>query len=733
MIIRGTVETVIFNNVENGYAVIDMDVDGELVTAVGIFPSVTEGEFLSLSGEMKNNPRFGEQFVVENVEYSPPTDIESIIKYLSSGLFYGIGEVKATSIANKFGAHTMDIIQNNPERLSEVKGISTKAAGDISASYKENIRVKDTIIFLQEYGISMKTAFKIFKVYGENTKTVILNNPYQLVEDVDGIGFYTADEIAKKIGIESDSVFRIKAAVIYLLNEAAAKGGNTYLSEDYLKSELIRITEVSDLEKIDNAFDELILQNQIIMEDDGEKTEVMLRLNYYLEKNIAQRLVMLVEDSAETDIDINAEISHFERLNSILLHDNQKKAIEKTVKSRGSVITGGPGTGKTTIIKCLIEIYKKRGLSIELCAPTGRAAKRMSEATGEDAKTIHRLLGVDFKDQRLSFMYNDKNPLESDIIIVDEISMADIYIFHSLVKALKRGAKLVLVGDKDQLPSVGAGNVLSDIIASGIFEVSHLTEIYRQAKESLIIVNAHKINNGEMPIIDKGDGDFFFEQKSDSKDIAQTVCSLITKRLPAYLKISPKEIQVMAPIKKGEAGTINLNKILQDKLNPEGKSLTVGDSVFRVGDKVMQISNNYQIEWKKMHLLYEESGKGVFNGDIGHVADIAGNELTVEFEDGKTVKYDSGNFDELMLAYAISIHKSQGSEFNVCVIAITPGSYKIMTRNLLYTAVTRAKKVAVIVGDSKVLYKMVKNDYLEKRYSNLLKFLREEKDKYENI
>ncbi len=733
MIIRGTVETVIFNNVENGYAVVDMDVGGELVTAVGIFPSVTEGEYLSLSGEMKNNPRFGEQFAVENVEYSPPSDIESIIKYLSSGLFYGIGEVKATNIVQKFGAHTMDIIQNNPERLSEVKGISVKAAGDISASYKENIRVKDTIIFLQEYGISMKTAFKIFKAYGENTKTIILNNPYQLVEDVDGIGFYTADEIAKKIGIESDSVFRIKAAVIYLLNEASLKGGNTYLPEEYLVSELIRITDVADVEKINNAFDELILQNQIITEEDGENSCVMLRWNYYLEKNIAKKLVELVEENTQTDIDIEAEIAHFERLNSILLHDNQKKAIEKTVLSRGSVITGGPGTGKTTIIKCLIEIYKKRGQKIELCAPTGRAAKRMSEATGEDAKTIHRLLGVDFKDQKISFMFNDKNPLESDIVIVDEISMADIYIFHSLVKALKRGAKLVLVGDKDQLPSVGAGNVLSDIIESKIFEVSHLTEIYRQAKESLIIVNAHKINNGEMPIIDKADGDFFFEQKSDSKDISSTVCSLVTKRLPAYLMVQPEEIQVMAPIKKGEAGTINLNKILQNELNPEKKSLTVGDTVFRMGDKVMQISNNYQVEWKRTHLFYEESGKGVFNGDIGHVKDITGNELTVEFEDGKIVKYDSGNMDELMLAYAISIHKSQGSEFNVCVIAITPGSYKIMTRNLIYTAVTRAKKMAVIVGDRKVLYKMVKNDYLEKRYSNLLKFIKEEKDKYESI
>lgn len=733
MIIRGTVETVIFNNVENGYAVVDMDIDGELVTAVGIFPSVTEGEYLTLSGEVKNNPRFGDQFVVENVEYSPPTDIESVIKYLSSGLFYGIGEVKAAAIVSRFGAHTMDIIEKNPERLTEVRGISAKTAGDINSSYKENMRVKDTIIFLQAHGISMKTAFKIFRAYGEETKTVVLNNPYQLVEDVDGIGFYTADEIANKIGIEKDSVFRLKAAIIYLLNEASAKGGNTYLPEDYLRSELLRITAVEDADKINNAFDELVLTSQIIYVDFEDYVGVMLRLNYYLEKNIALRLVRLVEDKEGIDIDIEAEISHFERLNSLLLHDNQKKAVEKTVRSKGSVITGGPGTGKTTIIKCIIEIYKKRGLSVELCAPTGRAAKRMSEATGEDAKTIHRLLGVDFKEQKISFIYNDKNPLDADIVIVDEISMADIYIFHALTKALKRGAKLVLVGDKDQLPSVGAGNVLSDIIESRIFEVSHLTEIYRQAKESLIIVNAHKINSGEMPIIDNIDGDFFFEQKSDARDISQTVLSLVTKRLPNYFKIAPEEIQVMAPVKKGESGTINLNRLLQEELNPEGKSLIVGETVFRVGDKVMQISNNYQLEWKREHLLYEESGKGIFNGDIGKVADITSNELTVEFEDGKIVKYDSGNFDELMLAYAISIHKSQGSEFNVAVIAVTAGSYKIMTRNLLYTAVTRAKNLAVIVGDRKVIYKMIKNDYLEKRYSCLLKFIKEEREKYENL
>lgn len=724
MVIRGNVEEIIFRNEENGYTVMNFNADGTLLVAVGIFPIINEGESLELTGENKYNPKFGEQFVVSNVEFLKPNDIESIKKYLSSGLFYGVGEITAAAIVKKFGMDTLEVIEKTPNKLTVVAGIGAKKALDISNCYKENSKVKDSILFLQKYGITTGLALKIYKEYEESTEYIVQNNPYKLVEDIDGVGFLTADRLAERLGIERDSVFRIKAAVLYSLQEASGRNGHTYLPKSLLLKETSRLTDIYDFDRIEEAIQEALEDNAIKIENCDNESAISLAINYHTENSIAAKLINLKNMSESLDINIDEELVNYERTNDIVLDINQRIAIRDALNEGIAIITGGPGTGKTTIIKCITTILGQRGMKVALSAPTGRAAKRMSEATGEDAKTLHRLLGINGK----NFESNEFNPLDFDVIIVDEISMADIFIFNALLKAIRSGARLVLVGDKDQLPSVACGNILSDMISSKLFCTVYLKEIYRQAKESMIVLNAHRINNFQMPIT-KDSKDFFIDNKSSPYDMKQSVLTMASTRIPGFLDIKSREIQVLSPMKKGVVGVEALNRELQETLNPHGKEILYKNFIFRTGDKVMQTVNNYTIEWSRTD-LFRETGTGVFNGDIGYIIDIRDRNVYVEFEDGKQVVYQEGDLDELMTAYCISVHKSQGSEFPVVIVVVTSGSYAILTKNLLYTAVTRAKKMVVIIGDEENIEKMVKNNYMAKRYSLLDTLLHQKQDKY---
>jgi exodeoxyribonuclease V alpha subunit len=724
MILKGTVVGIVFVNEENGYSVLDFEADNSLFTAVGIFPIIGEGEMLALSGEFKENSRFGEQFVVDSVEFIKPDSVESIKKYLSSGLFKGIGEKLAEQIVDYFGTYTIDIIDNHPEELKKVSGIGKAKLSKIIESYRECKEMKESIFFLQKQNISMNLALKIYRLYGDSTVNIVKANPYCLVEDIEGVGFLTADKIAVKIGIDKRSTFRVQAAIYHILREASTRSGHTCLPINILISETARIVGIDDAELIESCLKQM---DNIRYAKINDIDVAATYTNYNTEKLIASKLLTLNNTVEQWNFDVDKEIVTYQITSGINLHENQVDAIKSVFQNGVSVITGGPGTGKTTIIKGITNILTSHNLKVVLCAPTGRASKHMTEATGVDAKTIHRLLGVDFSGGKADFGYNDVNPLEVDAIIVDEISMADIYIFNALLKAVPYGVRLVLVGDKDQLPSVSCGNILSDIISSGIINVVYLTQIYRQAKDSMIVINAHRINSGSMPIT-QGASDFFIDNKTDNKDILNAVISMIKTRIPQFLNVSIKDIQVLAPVKKGLIGVENLNIMLQGAINPEGKEFKYKDNIFKVGDKVMQTVNNYTIEWVTNGYL-QENGKGVFNGDIGYIIDIDKEKLKVEFEDGKIVSYKGGEIDELMLAYCVSVHKSQGSEFPVVIMVVTSGNYMILTKNLLYTAVTRAKKMVVLVGDESNLRKMVSNNYIAKRYSLLKEFLISSKSK----
>lgn len=723
MVIRGLVEDIIFRNEENGYTVINFDADGNLVVAVGIFPFINIGETLELKGEYKYNPKFGEQFVVESAEFIKPNDIESIKRYLASGLFHGVGEVIADAIVGLFGIKTLEVIENTPEKLTLVSGIGEKRAIEISKCYTQSSRVKDTLLFLQKYGITTAMALKIYKEYEEDTINIVKDNPYKLVEDVDGIGFITADKFAEKLGIDKESNFRLKAALLHILKESSQKNGHTFLPVDYLIKETMKITFVYDEMRYKNILERE--ENTIKFVETEEGSGYSLSYIYHTENSIAAKLINLKNLSGDLGINIDEELSNYQRSNNITLDNKQKQAIERALIEGVIIITGGPGTGKTTIIKCVTTILAQRNLKVALAAPTGRAAKRMSEATGEEAKTVHRLLGINGK----NFESNEFSPLDYDVIIVDEISMADIFIFNALLKAIPVGSRLILVGDKDQLPSVACGNILSDMIASDMFCTVYLDEIYRQAKESMIVVNAHRINNSKMPVTGNSK-DFFVDNKNNPSDVKKSVLSMVSKRIPEYLNISPMDIQVLSPMKKGVVGVESLNRELQNILNPGGKEIVYKNTVFRKGDKVMQTVNNYSIEWIK-YGPSRESGTGVFNGDIGYIIEIKDGNVIVEFEDGKQVVYQSGDLEELMTAYCVSVHKSQGSEFPVVIIAITSGSYAILTKNLLYTAVTRAKDMVVLIGDEQNIEKMVKNNYMTKRFSLLKHFLIKNQNRFQ--
>ena len=719
MEIKGSVKSVIFHNPDNGFSVLEIETDGSVITAVGCVPEISEGESLALEGKWSSSIKYGDRFEISNVRFEAPTNRLGIINYLSSGLFFGIGPVLATNIVNKFGLETLEILEHAPHRLAEVNGIGKKKAEELGAYYKENLDMRSTLLFLQKYNVSMTKAIKIFSVYGYSAEDLIKKNPYILAEDIDGIGFTTADEIALKMGFDMDSDFRLTAAIMHVLSEAGGKEGHTTLPASMLIERVAILLKMNDFARIGEMLPRLEIggkvRSMLLTQENGEDVRYYSSsMDFNTENAIAGRLVKLANHNFGDNVSLDEEINAFERSHSLYLDKTQREAVTTSLNKGSAVITGGPGTGKTTIVKCILELSLRAGMKVSLCAPTGRAAKRLQESTDYEASTIHRLLGMEFNEGRPVFTYNEGHPLDTEVVIVDEISMADIYVFNALLRALPPTARLILVGDKDQLPSVSPGNVLADIIESGIMPVSYLTEIHRQEANSLIIENAHRINRGEMPLLRNSSKDFFFDNKESYEGVLKAVVTMVTERLPSFLNISSKDIQVLAPTKKGLTGVENVNIVLQEALNPNTEKVTINGTDFKVGDKVMHTVNDYSLKWTRG----SEEGQGIFNGEIGYVADLVRGCLVVKFDDGKLVEYDRATQEHLMLAYCVSVHKSQGSEFPVVVLALTGGG-PLHTRNLLYTAVTRAKQVVVIVGTHKALRNMVMNDYHAKRYTLL--------------
>lgn len=725
------VEYIVYRNEANGYTVIKIkSQDSNIGTAVGRFPLLMEGERVRLKGECVYN-KFGEQLNCESIEILKPNTIDGIKKYLASGLIKGVGPKTAEKIVERFKKDSLDIIEFAYMRLTEISGISERKAREIYESFTQIKDMQNSVMFLQDYGISISLAVKIYDSYKNRTIEIVKNNPYKLVEDIDGIGFRTADKIAKSVGIELDSIFRLRAGLVFTIKESCEKNGNTYLGKNELIVLTARLLDVDlnpNFNKMLEALSGLEMDNLIRILEVDENEIVMLYKYYQIENSLAQIIVKLLVTNQDDNINVDSDIDMFELVSKIKLHQMQKEAVKMAINKGVCVITGGPGTGKTTIIKCILSILNNMNMKVKLLAPTGRASKRLSESTGEDASTIHRALELDFNNGKMGFYYNETNKLRVDAVIVDEVSMVDAQLMNSLLKALNTGTKVVLVGDKDQLPSVGAGNVLADLLACGIVPVTELSKIYRQDNESLIVENAHLINEGKMPIIDNSCKDFFFETKYSPQDIADSILQLVTNRLPNHFKDSEGKIQVLAPLKAGLCGVENLNREMQERINPPSRrkpEIEVGSTIFRLYDKVMQISNNYSMEWERIVDNFHESGMGVFNGDIGTIVslDRSSREMVVAFEDGRNCVYLSSDLSQLVLSYAITIHKSQGSEFDYVVIPIVSGSPHILTRNLIYTAVTRAKKAVVLVGEKDILHRMIKNNYTAKRNSMLCKFI----------
>lgn len=723
--IEGVVEHIVYKNEENGYTVAKIKYNKDLIAAVGFMPFLSEGQRVKVQGEWTVHPTFGQQIKVEGCEEIMPATINGIEKYLSSGLIPGIGPVTAKKIVEKFGMDSLDIIENNPLKLTEVEGIGDKKAAAISEAFEEQRELRQVMVFLQSYGVTPTYAIKIFKKFGNDTVKMVKDNPYRLCDEISGVGFKTADKIAKNLGIDPLSKFRIMSGIRYVLSGVTANG-HVYLPKLALYDECSKLLNVP-VELMEEALVSLVIEKQVVVEDINGDMGVYLNPLYYSELGVAKRLIELSFQSINEDFkDIDSEIDEYEKENNINFAPEQRDAIIEGVKNGVCVITGGPGTGKTTIIKCIIRIFENRQMNIVLAAPTGRAAKRITETTGYEAKTIHRLLEMEFVlgEGGPSFLRDESNPFETDVIIIDEASMVDIVLMYSLVKAIAQGTRLVMVGDVDQLPSVGPGNVLRDIIESASISVVKLNRIFRQSDESLITLNAHKINNGEMPVLNDKEKDFFFLQRNINSDIVDGILELVSKRLSKFKGgFDPlKDMQILSPMRKGEIGIYNLNLKLQEILNPPSNDKNekqFRDYTFRVGDKVMQIKNNYNIEWISLE-DNDVTGTGVFNGDIGFVTEVdsEAQKVSVVFED-KKVDYEFSNLDELELAYAITIHKSQGSEFPVVIIPSSYGPPMLMTRNLIYTGVTRAKKLVVIVGTKQGLANMINNNTIARRYSGL--------------
>ena len=731
--VTGYIDHVIFRNEENGYTVMILKgVDGEEeLTCVGTFPVLTMGASVELTGSYIQHPVYGKQFQVSVLTEKMPEDAMAMERYLGSGAIKGIGAALAARIVRRFGKDTLHIVEEEPERLAEVKGISEKKAREIAMQVAEKADMRKAMMFLQKYGISLNLGARIYQKYGETVYSVLQENPYRLADDISGIGFKIADEIAYRIGIHTDSDYRIRSGMMYTLLQAS-RDGHVYLPKEELfqkSSELLGV-DSSYMEKhlMDLSVDRKLVQK----EKDGEIL-VYPTLYYYLELNTARMLKELDILYPEEPEMMNKQILQIEKETETVLDEMQKKAVIEAACHGLFILTGGPGTGKTTTINAIIRYFEGQGAEIRLAAPTGRAAKRMTEATGYEAQTIHRLLELtgmpednDQNAQAVYFERNAENPLEADVIIIDEMSMVDIQLMHSLLQAVIAGTRLILVGDENQLPSVGPGNVLHDIIQSQAFPVIELTKIFRQASESDIVVNAHKINRGEQILLNNKSRDFFFLKRYDADIIIRVVIALIQEKLPRYVEAKPFDIQVLTPMRKGLLGVERLNQILQRYLNPPDAAKKEREGMhgfLREGDKVMQIRNNYQMEWeiRGRYGIPIEKGIGIFNGDTGILRTI--NEFAetaeVEFEDGRWAEYSFKQLEELELAYAITIHKSQGSEYPAVVIPILSGPKMLLNRNLLYTAVTRARKCVTVVGSEETLREMIRNEKQQQRYSSL--------------
>ena len=722
--ISGIVEEIIFYNEENGYCVAAIDSKGEYITIVGTMYYLSPGETITLQGDFKEHPVYGQQFSVSSFEKSAPNSVDSIYKYLASGMLKGIREGLAKKIIDAFGENSLDVIENDPEKLSEIKGISIKKAYEISNEYILQFGLRTLIIFLQQYDIPASFAPKIYKALGNEAITKIKINPFVLMKKVKGIGFKTVDNIAYKMGIEPSHPERIQAAVKYVLTEYTGYG-NTYVTRTNLRYATARLLNCEE-EIVNDAIDTLIYERELVSETINNEEAIYLISMHIAETNCAYRLKMLNSRYPKpiTD-DLKDLVGRIEKSTAISLESKQKQAVLSALTMPVMVITGGPGTGKTTVINTIIHCMAYQGKSVVLAAPTGRAAKRMSETTKKDAKTLHRLLELGYssdEDDR-NFMKNETNPIEADVIIVDEMSMVDLLLFNSLLKAIPKDTTLIMVGDADQLPSIGPGNVLRDIINSDGIAVVKLTEIFRQAQESLIVVNAHKINKGEFPVLNEKNNDFFFMPRNTPEEINKTIVDLCLQRLPNAYGFNPfSDIQVLSPTRKGPVGVKTLNNLLQEVLNPPAprkKEKASGDYNFREFDKIMQIKNNYDMEWANTE--DEEEGIGLFNGDIGIIKDISSefDSMDIVFDEVKKVAYPFAYLSDLELAYATTIHKSQGSEFPAVIIPLYPSSVSLLSRNLLYTAITRAKKLVILVGQQGVLSNMINNNKEVNRCSGL--------------
>ena len=736
--VTGYIDHVIFRNDDNGYTVMvlkGLEEEKEL-TCVGTFPAITQGASIEAMGNYITHPVYGKQFQISSYVEKMPEDALAMERYLGSGAIKGIGAALAARIVRRFGNDTMRIVEEEPERLAEIKGISEKKALEIAEQMTEKADMRRAMVFLQKYGISLNLGAKIYQKYGQSVYGVLQENPYRLAEDISGVGFRIADEIASRIGIHTDSDYRIRSGMLYTLLQASGEG-HIYLPKEELFSRASRLLGV-DVSYMEKHLMDMVVDRKLILKETEEGTVVYPTHYYYLELNSAKMLCELNILCPEDEQMMKKRISRIEKETGTELDEMQRQAMAAAAQHGLFILTGGPGTGKTTTINAIIRYFEEEGAELRLAAPTGRAAKRMTEATGYEAQTIHRLLELNGlpegeQDGRaVHFDRNSENPLEADVIIIDEMSMVDISLMYSLLLAVTAGTRLILVGDENQLPSVGPGNVLRDIIRSGCFPVVELKKIFRQASESDIVVNAHKINRGEQVTINNKSRDFFFLKRYDADIIIRVVIALIQEKLPRYVDAKPYEIQVLTPMRKGLLGVERLNQILQRYLNPpdeKKKEKEIGQRLFREGDKVMQVKNNYQLEWEILgrYKIPVDKGAGVFNGDTGIMTEI--NEFaetaTVEFEDGRQAQYSFKQLEELELAYAVTIHKSQGSEYPAVIIPILSGPRMLMNRNLLYTAVTRARRCATVVGSENTFAEMIRNEKQQQRYSSLDKRIRE--------
>ena len=736
--VTGYIDHVIFRNEDNGYTVMvlkGMEEEREL-TCVGTFPAITQGAAIEASGNYTTHPVYGKQFQIASYVEKMPEDALAMERYLGSGAIKGIGAALAARIVRRFGDDTMRIVEEEPERLAEIKGISEKKAMKIAEQMTEKADMRRAMIFLQKYGISLNLGAKIYQKYGQTVYGVLQENPYRLAEDISGVGFRIADEIASRIGIHTDSDYRIRSGMLYTLLQASGEG-HIYLPKEELFSRASGLLGV-DSSYMEKHLMDMVVDRKLILKETEDGAVVYPTRYYYLELNSARMLCELNILCPEDEEMMEKRINRIEKETGTRLDEMQKQAVAAAASHGLFILTGGPGTGKTTTINAIIRYFEEEGAELRLAAPTGRAAKRMTEATGYEAQTIHRLLelnGMPEEEQEgraVHFDRNSENPLEADVIIIDEMSMVDIALMHSLLLAVTAGTRLILVGDENQLPSVGPGNVLRDIIRSGCFPVVELKKIFRQASESDIVVNAHKINRGEQVTINNKSRDFFFLKRYDADIIIRVVIALIQEKLPRYVDAKPYEIQVLTPMRKGLLGVERLNQILQRYLNPpdeKKKEKEIGQRLFREGDKVMQVKNNYQLEWEILgrYKIPVDKGVGVFNGDTGIMTEI--NEFaetaTVEFEDGRQAEYSFKQLEELELAYAVTIHKSQGSEYPAVILPILSGPRMLMNRNLLYTAVTRARKCVTVVGSETTFAEMIRNEKQQQRYSSLDRRIRE--------